>query len=237
MRKPSANRSSEGGHRRRRAGTQGPRPGKSSPLLPPVQTKQGRERASEGPGGSVNQRGRGLGRRGEWKEGRSGRGRQTKGTTSGDPSAPPPPPRERHRRPELAASATRFWGPASPRPLPARLFRPPLPLRCPLPGARVPHGLSAPLPLPLASAAAVLQAQPPSSAAPPPCPRPRVRAPPPQPRPPARRRPRPQPAGARERGDVPPRPSARGRERSLRDGVLRGRGCESRFTRRCRGAR
>lgn len=30
----------------------------------------------------------------------------------------------------------------------------------------------------------------------------------------------------RERGDVPPRPSARGRERPLRDGMLRGRGCE-----------
>lgn len=45
MRKASANRNAAGGRWRRRAGTQGPGPGKSYPLLPPVQTKQGRERA------------------------------------------------------------------------------------------------------------------------------------------------------------------------------------------------
>lgn len=49
MRKPSANRSAVGGHWRRRAGTQGPRPGKRSALLPPCQPPQ------QNKGGSASQ--------------------------------------------------------------------------------------------------------------------------------------------------------------------------------------
>ncbi|XP_052509706.1 uncharacterized protein C10orf95-like [Budorcas taxicolor] len=112
---------------------------------------------------------------------------------------------ERRRRPGRAVSAARLRGPAGLRPLPVRPFCPALPLRSPLPGARVLRGFSAPLPPPLAaSATAVLQAQPPSSAAPPPCSRPRARAHP-------SRRPRPSPA--RAGGRAPNSPRAR-RERA-----------------------
>lgn len=112
--------------------------------------------------------------------------------------------------PELAASAACFGVQRD------RAYCPPgcsgLRYLCafPLPGTRVPHGLSAPSPLPpVAFAAAVLQAQPQSSAAPPPCPRPRARA-----------RPRAGPAPPRA-GAVPPAHGAEG----AREASLPGRAC------------
>lgn len=197
------------------------------PHLSPVQTKQGRERAharARGPRRRLPPEGQGARfTAGEGEEGAERPGKadkKIKGTTSEDASAPPPPLRERRRRPGRAVSAARLRGPAGLRPLPARPFCPALPLRSPLPGARVLRGFSAPLPPPLAaSATAVLQAQPPSSAAPPPCSRPRARAHP-------SRRPRPSPARAggrapnsararRERARlVSPWSGARGREKA-----------------------
>ncbi|XP_070314549.1 serine/arginine repetitive matrix protein 3-like [Odocoileus virginianus] len=166
------------------------------------------------------------------KRGRSGRERQTKKKKKA------PPPGTRAPRPLLSGSGVgapgeRFLPPAygvqraRARCPPARPFRPALPLRSPLPGARVLRGFSAPLPL-TASATAVLQAQPPSSAAPPPCSRPRARtrarpsltpAPPPRARPSRRPRPRPRAPHSlwtrRERARLAsPRSGTRGREKA-----------------------
>lgn len=190
-------------------------------------------------GGSVHSGGRGRG------GGAAGAGRQKKikGATSGDASAPPPSSQGAASAPRASGLSARLRGPAGLRPLPARPFRPALPLRSPLPGARVLRGFSAPLPLPLAaSATAVLQAQPPSSAAPPPCSRPRARAHPsrrPRPLPCARRRPRPQqPAGAegaRETrlplvGHAGAREGGRGRRGGRRGGAECPRACRRRLS-------
>lgn len=92
MRKHSANRSAVADAGAVALGRKALDQGSPLPSSPLVQTKQGRERAPEGPGENVNKRGRegGLGRRRERKEAQSGRGRQTKGATSRDPSAPRP---------------------------------------------------------------------------------------------------------------------------------------------------
>lgn len=95
-----------GRHWRRRAGTQGPRAGKHSPLLHPPHPGTNKTRAgarATGPRGSVNQRGRGLGRGGEGKVGAERPGKADKRRHLRGPGRPAPFSRK-------AASAPRASG-------------------------------------------------------------------------------------------------------------------------------
>jgi hypothetical protein len=203
---------------RKRTGTRGGlrRAREVLPLLPQVQTKQGRERAPAGPGGGVRERGRGLGPRGEGEaRGRSGRGRQTKGATSRDSGAPPPLPGERRRcpGPEGDRPPPLAFGARDPRPLPARLFRPALPLcsRVPASASRTAcRCRSSPLP-PLSSRPCCRALQPRPLARGP------VRARAPAAAPP--------PARGGSARDERPRLGARGRERARGDSGLRAACC------------
>lgn len=190
MRKPSANRSAAGGRGRRRAGAQGPRPGKSSPTSPrPNKTRAG-ARAPQGPGGGVNNRGRGLGRRGEGMGGAerpgkadkrhhlrgperpapSSRGAASAPRASGLHQAPPgssgPAPTPRALVPSCVTSALPpSWRPRPARPLgaaPAAARR--LRRRCP-PGPAA--ELCRPAPLPAAPSARPRAGPAPAPAAPP----------------------------------------------------------------------